>query len=70
MGDSRCGQTVSRSTTFGDSLGLNAPRTYFNYGLNDVPYGRCLSRSRGTDEGGGRAWGPSYSAGCSRAPFS
>lgn len=39
MGDSRCGQTVSRSTTFGDSLGLNAPRTYFNYGLNDVLYG-------------------------------
>ncbi|QCP07297.1 hypothetical protein FDF08_04205 [Micrococcus luteus] len=34
-----CGQTVSRSTTFKDSLALNAPKTQFYYGLNKAPYG-------------------------------
>lgn len=34
-----CGQTVSRSTTFWDSLGWNAPTTYVNYDFNTAPYG-------------------------------
>lgn len=42
-----CGQTVSRSTTFWDSLGLNAPTTYFNYGLNKAPYGALSEPVKG-----------------------
>lgn len=34
-----CGQTVSKSYLFDDSLGLNAPKTTFNYGLNKAPFG-------------------------------
>ena len=34
-----CGQTVSRSQTFADSLDPWAPKTYFNYDLNKAPYG-------------------------------
>lgn len=34
-----CGQTVSKYHTFQDSLGLNAPKTTFNYGLRKAPFG-------------------------------
>ena len=34
-----CGQTVSKSYIFNDSLGLNAPKTTFNFGLNKAPFG-------------------------------
>lgn len=34
-----CGQTVSKSYLFDDSLGLNAPKTTFNFGLNKAPFG-------------------------------